>query len=314
MSGARLLAVSVGALALTAHAQPAASDPRLREVVYDAKAVITVPVRKGEVTLVMLPPDESIADVAAGLGGDCSRPESAWCISAQPGGRNVFIKAKSSAQASNNVAIVSDKRQHALQLVVLGDADHRTPVHRLVIKAPPAPPPAIAGRAAMPGPATDPQLAALATANAALIARLKLANAPDRLISERMQARPHILNAQYSLAEGRDSQDIVPTMAFDDGRFTYLKFPGNREVPAVFHVQGDGTEALLNTRMEDEMLVVDRVARRLLLRAGKAVVELRNEAFDLDGVPPEDGTTVPGIQRVVRGTTARAMTSTGGPR
>ena len=68
----------------------------------------------------------------------------------------------------------------------------------------------------------------------------------------------------------------------------------------MFHVLGDGSETLVNARMEDDLLVVDRVSRKLMLRAGSAVVCLCNEAFDLDGRPPGDGTTVPGVQRVLK--------------
>ena len=93
------------------------------------------------------------------------------------------------------------------------------------------------------------------------------------------------MNAEYSIAAGNASEDIVPTLVFDDGRFTYFRFPGKREVPAVFHVQGDGSEALVNTRMEGDLLVVDRVSRRLMLRAGSAVVGVWNEAFDVEGAP-----------------------------
>jgi type IV secretion system protein VirB9 len=71
-------------------------------------------------------------------------------------------------------------------------------------------------------------------------------------------------------------------------------------VPAVFHVLGDGSETLVNARMEEDLLVVDRVSRRLMLRSGSAVVGVWNEAFDLDGVPPDGGTTVPGVQRVLK--------------
>ena len=122
----------------------------------------------------------------------------------------------------------------------------------------------------------------------------------QELVAERLKASPQLLNAEYSIAEGSASADIVPTLIFDDGRFTYLRFPGNREVPAVFHVLGDGSETLVNARMEDDLLVVDRVSRKLMLRAGSAVVGLWNEAFDLDGRPPGDGTTVPGVQRVLK--------------
>jgi type IV secretion system protein VirB9 len=129
---------------------------------------------------------------------------------------------------------------------------------------------------------------------------------PQELLARRLDAPPAVANSAYAIAVGDASDDIVPTLVFDDGRFTYLRFPGNREVPAVFHVLGDGSEAVVNARMQGDLLVVDRVSRRLMLRAGQAVVGVWNEAFDLDGRPPVDGTTVPGVQRRLRvqGTTA----------
>ena len=59
-------------LGTTAAAAPESADPRLREVVYDPRAVVTVPVKRGVVTLVVLDADESITEVEAGLGGDCA--------------------------------------------------------------------------------------------------------------------------------------------------------------------------------------------------------------------------------------------------
>ena len=282
-----LVALSGLALGSAAAAAPQPADPRLREVVYDPHAVVTVPVKRGVVTLVVLDPDEAITEVAAGLGGDCAKAESAWCVAAQPGGRNLFVKAKSTANAANNLAVVTDRRTHAFRFVVLADGDPKPPVYRLAVKAPArvAPAPRLALRDAAP-PAALPAVPAPAPA--------------QQVVAERLQAKPQVMNTQYSIAEGAGSQDIVPTLVFDDGRFTYLRFPGNREVPAVFHVLGDGSETLVNARMEDDLLVVDRVSRRLMLRAGSAVVGLWNEAFDLDGKPPGDGTTVPGVQRVIK--------------
>jgi type IV secretion system protein VirB9 len=263
------------------------TDPRLREVVYDPRTVVTVPVKRGVVTLVVLDADEAITEVAAGLGGDCTKADAAWCVAAQPGGRNLFVKAKSSASAANTLAVVTDRRTHSFRFVVLADGDPKPPVYRLVVKAP--------ARMAPP--------ARLALGDAAPLMALPVVPpppSPHQVVAERLQAKPQVMNTQYSIAEGAGSQDIVPTLVYDDGRFTYLRFPGNREVPAVFHVLGDGSETLVNARMEDDLLVVDRVSRRLMLRAGSAVVGLWNEAFDLDGRPPGDGTTVPGVQRVLR--------------
>jgi type IV secretion system protein VirB9 len=282
-----LAAFACTALCGIANAAPEAADPRLREVVYDPRAVVTVPVKRGVVTLVVLDPDESITEVAAGLGGDCTKADAAWCVAAQPGGRNLFVKAKSSASAANNLAVVTDRRTHTFRFVVLADADPKPPVYRLVVKAPPRPAPAT--RLAM---RDDVPLVALPV--------VPPPPPPHQVVAERLQAKPQVMNTQYSIAEGAGSQDIVPTLVYDDGRFTYLRFPGNREVPAVFHVLGDGSETLVNARMEDDLLVIDRVNRKLMLRAGQAVVGLWNEAFDLDGRPPGDGTTVPGVQRVLK--------------
>ncbi|MFN3630174.1 MAG: TrbG/VirB9 family P-type conjugative transfer protein, partial [Casimicrobiaceae bacterium] len=85
----------------------AGTDPRLHEISYDPQRVVTVPVKRGQVTLVLLDADESIMELAAGLGGDCSKADSAWCIAAQPSGRTVFVKPKSTATAANNLAIVT---------------------------------------------------------------------------------------------------------------------------------------------------------------------------------------------------------------
>jgi type IV secretion system protein VirB9 len=269
----------------------APADPRLREVLYDPAAVITVPVKRGLVTLVVLDADEAITEVAAGLGGDCAKADAAWCIAAQPGGRHLFVKAKSTASAPNNLAGVTDRRTHSFRLVVLADADPKLPVYRLVVKAP-------AVRKALP--------AQLALQDAATVAAWPSIPpppsppSPQQVIAERLQAKAQVLNSNYSVAEGRSSADILPTLVFDDGRFTYFRFPGNSPLPAVFQVLGDGSETLVNTRMEEDLLVVDRVSRRLMLRAGSAVVGLWNEAFDLDGLPSGGGTTVPGVQRSLK--------------
>ncbi|RQO53241.1 type IV secretion system protein VirB9 [Paucibacter sp. KBW04] len=268
-------------------------DPRLRELVYDPAAVVTVPVKRGVVTLIQLGEDETITDVGSGLGSDCSKADMTWCIATQSGGRAIFVKPKSGASEPNNLAVVSDKRTHSLRLVVLEDKDSKQPIYRLRISPAQAP-------AAKPRPlgATNnsPELPALALPDLPLPAL----PAPLDLVADRIKSKPLLRNTQYTLAQGKASDDIVPTLVFDDGLFTYLRFPGNREMPAVFQVLGDGSESLVNIRMDGDLLVVDRVSRQLRLRAGSAVVGIWNESFDVDGKPPESGATVPGVQRILK--------------
>jgi type IV secretion system protein VirB9 len=284
------LFAAMGLALAGANAAGEPADPRLREVVYDPRAVVTVPIKRGIVTLIVLDADESILEVAAGLGGDCAKPEAAWCVAAQAGGRNIFVKAKSAAGAANTLAVVTDRRTHSFRFVVMTENDSKPPVYRLLVKAP-----------AHGKPASSLRLREIPAISA--LPAVPPAAPPHQVVAERLKAKPQVMNTQYSISEGSGSQDIVPTLVYDDGRFTYLRFPGNREVPAVFHVLGDGSETVVNARMEDDLLVVDRVSRRLMLRAGSAVVGLWNEAFELDGAPPNEGTTVPGVERVIRNNT-----------
>lgn len=318
-AGAGMGAAAPGASPAARHADTQAetypgADARLREITYDPHAVVTVPVKRGTVLLVLLDADEAIAEIAAGLGGDCTKPDAAWCIAAQPGGRSVFIKPKSSASAPNILAIVTNRRIHNLRLQVLADGDPRPPLYRLVVRAP-VPERWTPGRstaqaearlkddAQEPSP-TGQSLQVLRQVEASLQALVAASStspiSPAQQVSERLQAKPRTLNTHYAMAAGDRSEDIVPTLVFDDGRFTYLRLPGNREMPAVFQVLGDGSEAQVNARVEDDLLVVDRVTRRLVLRAGTAVVGLWNEAFDIEGLPPQHGTTVPGVRRALR--------------
>jgi type IV secretion system protein VirB9 len=299
-------ALSLALISLALAQQPASvaqptdkNDPRLREVVYDANAVVTVPVKRGMVTLVEFDKGEVIAEVAVGQGGDCSKPDAAWCVAAQPGGRHLYVKAKSAADAPNNLAVITDRRSHTLRFVVLSDSDRQTPVYRLAIRSPKP--------VAAPSSLAQRELAALAS-----LPPIPPPPTAQQIVAERLAAKPTVLNTQYALAEGAGSSDIVPTLVYDDGRFTYLKFPGNREVPAVFHVLGDGSETLVNARMEEDTLVVDRVSRRLMLRAGSAVVGIWNEAFDLEGSPAKGSTTVPGVQRVLKPDASISSSSTAG--
>jgi len=264
-----------------------APDARLREIYYDPQSVVTVLVRRGVVTDVVLDPGEAITDVASGLGADCSKVESSWCIAAQPGGRHLFVKPKSTANSPNNVAVVTDRRAHSFRFVVIGDRDARQPVYRLSVRVPPPHEPPVAARPT----AVEPSVPL---------------PSPAEVIQQRFAAEPQPTNTSYSVAEGQASKDILPTLVFDDGRFTYLRFPSNSEVPAVFHVLPDGTEAIVNTHMEGDLLVVDRVSRRLMLRAGAAVVGVFNDAFDVDGIPPVNGTTVPGVDRALKAPTLQA--------
>ena len=249
-----------------------APDPRLRTVQFDAGTVVDVPVRRGQITQIVLGDDEQIVGIPiSGKGSNCSNEAHTWCVGKQ--GRDLFVKPKTGA-TSMNLIVVTDRRRHAFLLhPVEGSA---LTLMRLTVAAP-----------MVPQPIAVTALPVLPTAR--------------ELIDARWQVRPLVRNSAYSVATGKDSEDIVPVMVFDDGTQTYFSFPNNRPIPTVFQIAPDGSEEMVNARMDtDDLLVADRVGRRFVLRLGQSVAAIINDAFDLDGVPPKDGTTVPGVARVVK--------------
>ena len=121
------------------------------------------------------------------------------------------------------------------------------------------------------------------------------------IVQAHFEKKPPPRNMNYTMQIGEHSEGIAPTMAYDDGLFTYLKFPNNREFPSVFTVAADKKESIVNQHVDDDVLVVHRVSKELVLRLGNAVVGIYNDNFDMDGVPPQNGTTVENAKRVFIG-------------
>ncbi|WP_320201752.1 P-type conjugative transfer protein VirB9 (plasmid) [Agrobacterium sp. rho-13.3] len=128
------------------------------------------------------------------------------------------------------------------------------------------------------------------------------AEARTREVDNRLSAKASPVNWHYTMQVGKKSSGIAPSLAYDDGRFTYIRFPGNRDFPTVYIVADDGSESIIDTHVDPaatDILVVHRVAKSLVLRLGQSVVGIYNERFDPQGRPAEDGTTVPGVKRTI---------------
>lgn len=88
--------------------------------------------------------------------------------------------------------------------------------------------------------------------------------------------KPEIYNYDYSISG--DESDFEPLQVFDDGEFTYLKFRDiNAEFPAIFVVDSDGSEGLVNYRQSGGYVVIERVAHRFTLRHGSETICIFNE-------------------------------------
>lgn len=296
MSNGRLFAtfalVASGCVQAAVTPEPGASDSRVRFVTYKPDQVTLVTVQRGSVTRLVLGDDERIAVAATGFSADCSKPELEWCVRADTGTNQIWIKPKEHA-TSNNLEVKTDRRDYSFEFKVLKDpgsardsgrALRAEPMYRVIFRYPmraPSLPPGLLnlGGLAAPVPMLDEKA----------------------VVAERIAAaKPSPRNWDYSMQILTGGEEIAPTLVFDDGRFTYFKFPGNREVPSIYYISSNSEEQRINFHMEGDVAVVQRMGRRFVLRLGEAVVGVWNDAFDVDGIAPVAGATVDGVSRDIR--------------
>ena len=261
-----LIATGLLAAAPAATAGPFAplADPRIRTVDYVSDGVITVEVSSGTVTRIVLEQGEKIIAAATGVPSKCDEDQHLWCVVANPDADEVWIKPKPGAR-HNNLELKTDKHDYSFDLEV-----GLVKTYRIELRYPLAP----AAAKAAAGP-TEQEIVA------------------GRLAD----AQPQAKNLNYSLESNQKGADITPKAVFDDGVFTYFKFPGNTELPTIFVIGSDGKEARTNYNMSGDYMVVQRLGRKFILRLGKSVVSVWNESFDAQGVAAVNGTTVAGVSR-----------------
>ncbi len=239
------------------------TDSRIRTVDYRPNEVISVPVSTGVVTRITLEHGEKIIAAATGMPGKCDSDANVWCVVADADANEVWVKPKTGAK-HNNLELKTDRRDYSFDLKV-----GKVTTYRVVLR--------YAGLSAV-GPARGP------TDQEIVAARLA-------------QAQPTPKNLNYSLEGNEKGGDIIPKAVFDDGTFTYFKFPGNTELPTIFVIGADGKEARVNYNMTGDYMVVQRLGHQFVLRLGKSVVSVWNDSFDAQGVAPKSGTTIAGVER-----------------
>lgn len=85
---------------------------------------------------------------------------------------------------------------------------------------------------------------------------------------------PWKYNFNYTIT-GEDS--LYPVKIFDDGEFTYFEFPKAAKMPAIFAVDSNGFESIVNFRIVGEYLIVEETAQKFTLRNGAEIVCVFNE-------------------------------------
>ena len=104
-------------------------------------------------------------------------------------------------------------------------------------------------------------------------------------------------NWRYS-AQG--SPALEPEAVFDNGKLTTFAFAGNQEMPAIYMENSDGTESLVPKSVDGDLVLVQAISRKFILRRGGDVLCIFNEAYDQVGINPGTNTTSPSVERIVK--------------
>jgi type IV secretion system protein VirB9 len=93
--------------------------------------------------------------------------------------------------------------------------------------------------------------------------------------TESADAGPAALAGRYRLSGARA---LRPSRISDDGRHTYIEWPRESALPAVYALDERGHEALVNGMMRDDLYVIDAVVPRLVFRIDRDVARAERVA------------------------------------
>lgn len=226
-------------------------DGRIQSVNYNPNDVVNIKAKVGFVTMIQLQEGETInagdsSSLVMGYG-------KAWGLTSK--GNNIYFKPLNHQPTTNLLFTTNKKRRYALHLSMAGNKSQ--PTYILAFN--------------YPGDVNYKRL----------LEEQKQARAAAVLRRSESRNRPTgDYNRNYW---GKGKKSLAPTSVYDDGRFTYLRYDDAKNLPAVFRVNNDGSEASVNSHIEGDTLVVHETAHKFVLRLGKAVLGIENRSYDAKG-------------------------------
>ncbi len=156
----------------------------------------------------------------------------------------LFVKPMERAPPTN-MTVVTNLRRYAFELSVRPGAqkpDDPSLIYTLRFSFPPPPPPPVMAR----------------------------------LAEEKPPEPPRDVNHAYSYS---GSVQNLPLRIFDDGHATYFRFADDADFPAIFAIESDRSESLVNFIPRAGYVVVERLAPGFILRRGKVETRIFNDGY-----------------------------------
>ena len=216
-------------------------DPRIKHINYSEKDVYVIHGHYGYSSHIIFSPNERIMHVSPG-------DSIAWQIS--PKKNHIFLQPIED-NADTNLSVLTNKRLYNFELNAHEAKGPHDKTLSFVIKF---------------NYPQDELNKKLAKEN-----RLK----QESLLEISDKIDPESLNFNYTM---RGEQDIAPTRVFDDGEFTYFQFDESIDTPAIFLVDKNKKESIINYHIEGSYIVVHRTAVQFILRDDDQAICIYNEA------------------------------------
>jgi type IV secretion system protein VirB9 len=251
--------------------RPVTGDHRVREVNYSDQNVIAIRSAFRTATQIEFAQGEVIKFVAMG-------DTVSWEVA--PAENLLFIKPRERASGTNLIVVTEyagQKRNYTFALSAVANSRATETYFKVRVRYPEQ------EAAALREATARRQLAqVLAQQNGAIKAALDLG------VLEGTR------NLNYTV---QGASAIQPSEVTDNGQFTVLRFPNQREIPAIFTVNPDGSEAAASFDVRDEFVVVHGVFRELRLRRGKVVLCIYNDNPSFYGRDPKTDTASEVVER-----------------
>ena len=183
-------------------------------------------------------------------------------------GNNIYMKPRLD-NADTNLIVTTDKRVYSFELRVV--KTNAAPTYRLTFSYPEE------------------------------ITRNRDRQRQRNYVASAFAATPTIANSNYTMQQGKGSDDIKPEAAFDDGTFTYIRFARGKEMPVVFKVADNGEEEIINSSVKGDFLVLHGVYKTMMIRGNSAVIGLYNENYKGGSIGTTTGTKSKNVEREIVG-------------
>ncbi len=275
MRPALLMVAAIGALAAApALAQTPVQlgpDRRIREVNYTDGNVIQVRSAFRTATQIEFAPGEVIKFVAMG-------DTISWEVA--PADNSLFVKPRERAGATNLIVVTEFqgiKRNYTFELSAVAGARSAGTFFKVRLRY----------------PIYEAEQARLAAQRAQLAAALAAQNGAIKTALD-IGVLEGTRNLNYKV---QGATALQPSEVSDNGQFTVLRFPNQREIPAIFTVNPDGSEATAPFDVRDEFVVVHGVYKEMRLRRGKVVLCIYNESPSFYGRDPKTDTASEVVER-----------------